>query len=181
MAKIKYCAKENKNVGTHSFYGVPLFNGVLTTEEICNEAFDGRSIEPTVAKAAIEEYMKAVRRNLLKGFRCKLGEDFLTIYPNIFVSVKDHEDENGNLVVATADMVKATNAKSRLGCTVSAKFSAEFARQVSWQKVDAQGNAIPEEEGEDITDNGNDNPEPPAVNPEPNTPGGGDNNGEDED
>ena len=33
MAKVKYFAKENKKVGTHSWYAVPLPGGTLTFEE----------------------------------------------------------------------------------------------------------------------------------------------------
>ncbi|MBQ1997483.1 MAG: hypothetical protein II238_03485, partial [Alphaproteobacteria bacterium] len=32
----------------------------------------------------------------------------------------------------------AANGKSRLGCTVAAKFSRQFSDEVSWQKVDPQ-------------------------------------------
>ena len=37
------------------------------------------------------EFMKAVKRNVLKGFRCQLGDNFLTVYPNLQLSVKDTE------------------------------------------------------------------------------------------
>ena len=30
MAKVKYYAKENSTIGTHSFYEVPIPNGTLT-------------------------------------------------------------------------------------------------------------------------------------------------------
>ena len=30
MAKVKYYAKENSTIGTHSFYAVPIPNGTLT-------------------------------------------------------------------------------------------------------------------------------------------------------
>ena len=70
--------------------------------------------------------------------------------------------------VAESKDVKANNAKSRLGCTVSSKFSSQFAAAVSWQKVDQNGNEVEEED--DITqgngnveggeDNGNDGPPP---------------------
>ncbi len=146
MAKIKYQAKENTKVGTHSFYAVPVFAGTLTTDEILEEALDGKSIEVSVAKAAIAEYMKAVQRNVMKGFRCQLGDQFLTIYPNLQLSVKDADG-----VVATADMLHAINGKSRLGCTVSTKFSSEFAANVSWQKVDGTGAEVSDE---DITESG---------------------------
>ena len=43
-------------------------------------------------KYCVTEFMKAVKRNVLKGFRCQLGDNFLTVYPNIQLSVKDTED-----------------------------------------------------------------------------------------
>ena len=173
MVKIKYVARENKKAGTHSFYAAPVFNGTLSQEELLEEAFDGKSVEPSIGRAAITEYMKTVKRNVLKGFRCKMGEDFLTIYPNIQASVKDYEDpKTHETVVVTADMLTANNAKSRIGCTVSTKFSAQFAQAVSWQKTDKSGAVI--EEGEDATQ-GNENVEGGGDNTQPN--GGNNNNG----
>ena len=55
------------------------------------------------------------------------------------------------------------NGKSRLGCTVAAKFSRQFSDEVSWQKVDPQAAAAASGE-EDITE----------------TPAGGDDNGGDD-
>lgn len=154
MAKVKYRVAENKKVGTHSFYAIPQFAGTLSTEEILDEALDGKSIEPSVAKAAIEEFMKAVQRNVLKGFRCQLGKEFLTVYPNLSCSVKDTKDkETGEVTVATADMVNAANGKSRLGCTVATKFSNQFAAEVKWQKVGTADDTAAEQ-GEDIVDGG---------------------------
>ena len=34
MAKVKYYAKENSSIGTHSFYAVPIPNGTLTFDEL---------------------------------------------------------------------------------------------------------------------------------------------------
>lgn len=167
MAKVKYGVKENKKTGTHSFYAVPIPNGVLTFDELIKEASQKTTYEESVIRACIEEYMKVVQQNAIKGFRCQLGKDFLTVYPNIQASVKDYTDaETHQLVVATADMVTARNAKSRLGCTVSAKFSDLFQREVSWQKVDQTGAAIDEE---DVNDQN------PANDPA--NQGGGGNNG----
>lgn len=154
MAKVKYFAKENKKVGTHSWYAVPLPGGTLTFEELCQEACDNTSIEPSLMRAAVTEYMKVVKRNVLKGFRVPVGDQFLFVYPNLSMSVKDELDQQGNVVkVATAKMVNALKGTSRLGATVSTKFSAEFANNVSWQKVDAK-TGLPIEEDEDITDGG---------------------------
>ena len=83
-----------------------------------------------------------------------MGEQFLTVYPSLSVSVRDSEDEKGNQVVATAKMVTASKGKSRLGASVSAKFSQEFAKNVSWQKVDEQTGAEVADDEEDIVDGG---------------------------
>ena len=171
MAKLKYYPKENVAMGTHSFYAVPIPNGTLTFDELLEEAMDGKSVEPSVAKACVTEFMKAVKRNVLKGFRCPLGENFLTVYPNLKLSVKDTKDpKTQETVVATADMLNAGNGKSRLGCTVSAKFSRQFADEVQWQKIDPTSAAAITGD-EDITD-GDDNTTP--------TPGGGTQDGNEE-
>ena len=150
MAKVKYYAKENTKLGTHSFYAVPVPNGTLTFDEVCEEACRNTSVEPSFMKAAVAEYMKAVKSNVLKGFRVPLGDQFLTIYPNLNASVKDAKDKDGNLVVATAKMLTANKGKSRLGASVSIKFSQQFAQEVSWQKIDERTGAAVEDE-EDIT------------------------------
>ena len=174
MAKIKVKIVENTRMGTHSFYAVPQWSGTLTTDEILEEALDGKSIEPSVAKAAIEEFMKAVQRNVKKGFRCQLGKEFLTVYPNIQASAKDEKDKTtGETIVATADMVNIAGGKSRLGCTVSKKFSAQFAADVSWSRIKGTADATDEDNEDDITQ-GNENTETPAG-------GGGSNGGENED
>ena len=152
MAKVKYTIKENTKVGTHSFYAVPVVNGSLDFLEVCEEACENTSIEPSLMRAAVTEYMKAVKRNVLKGFRCAVGEQFLFVYPNIMASIKDKKDDHGNIIeVATASKFSIAGAKSRLGASVSPKYSAQFAAEVSWQRVDASGAAI---EDEDITDGG---------------------------
>jgi hypothetical protein len=164
MAKIKVKIVENSRVGTHSFYAIPQWAGTLTTDELLEEALDGKSIEPSVARAAIEEFMKAVQRNVKKGFRCQLGKEFLTVYPNIQASAKDEKDKTtGAIIPATADMVNIANGKSRLGCTVSKKFSAQFAADVSWSRISGTSAATDEDTEDDITQ-GNENTETPANN-----------------
>ena len=154
MAKVKYYAKENTKVGTHSFYAVPVPNGTLTFNEVCEEACRNTSIEPSIMKAAVAEYMKTVQTNVLKGFRVPVGEQFITVYPNLNVSVKDTKNQDGTIKeVATAKMVTANKGKSRLGASVAIKFSQEFAQNVSWQKIDERTGAFVEDK-EDITDGG---------------------------
>lgn len=153
MAKVKYYAKENTKLGTHSWYAVPVPNGTLTFDEICKEACENTSIEPSLMRAAVTEYMKAVKRNVLKGFRVPVGEQFLTVYPNLNASVKDTKNQDGTVKeAATAKMLSASKGKSRMGASVSINFSKEFAMEVSWQKIDERTGAAVEEE--DITDGG---------------------------
>ena len=52
----------------------PSPNGTLTFDELLEEAMDGKSVEPSITKACVTEFMKAVKRNVLKGFRCQLGD-----------------------------------------------------------------------------------------------------------
>ena len=164
MAKVKYTLRENKKVGTHSIYALPVPNGTLEFGELCEEACEKTSIEPSLMRAAVAEYMKTVKRNVLKGFRCAVGEQFIYVYPNIEASLKDKKDNEGNVVeVATFKNFTLAGAKSRLGATVSKKYSAQFGAEVSWQRVDASGNVV---EDEDIVDDGD-------------TPGGGDEPGGD--
>jgi hypothetical protein len=182
MAKVKYTIKENKKVGTHSFYATPVPNGTLDFMEVCEEACENTSIEPSLMRAAVTEYMKAVKRNVLKGFRCALGEQFIYVYPNLEASLKDKKDAQGNVIeVAKIEDFTLAGAKSRLGATVSKKYSAQFAAEVSWQRVDASGAAVEEE---DITDNGDmpsggsdDNGDTPTPTPDPDNGGGSGDNG----
>ena len=152
MAKVKYYGKENNKVGRHSFYAVPVPNGTVEFDEVCEEACRNTSIEPSMMRAAVTQYMQAVQANVLKGFRVQVGEHFLIVYPNLFASVRDEVDKDGRVTkAATLKMLSAKKGKSRLGASVAVKFSQAFARNVSWQKVDERtGAEIPDEE--DITD-----------------------------
>ena len=45
MAKVKYYAKENSSIGTHSFYAVPIPNGTLTFDELARLSTNGAQEE----------------------------------------------------------------------------------------------------------------------------------------
>ena len=175
MATIKYAVKENSKTGTHSCYAVPVFNGTLSFDELCEEACDDNTYSVEEMKGCVSKFMKIVQREAARGFRCKLGNDFLTIYPNITCSVKNELNPDSTVKKATtAKDVRVQNGKSRLGCTVSSKFSQQFALSVSWQRVDKDGNVIEEED--DITQ-GNSNVDPNSTEPTNEEPNGGGNTG----
>lgn len=168
MAKVKFAIKENNTVGRHSFYAVPAFTGTLTSEELMEKACKNTSYEVSMGRAIISEYMKTVQEFLLMGYRCQLGDNFLFVYPNIQLSVKDELNQDGSIKkAATADMLKGSMAKGKVGCTVSSKFSKRFDIEVSWSKTDKNGNEIEDdatennenvESGSDNTQNSNNDP-----------------------
>ena len=179
---------------------MPIFNGTLSFNELCEEACEDNTYSVEEMTGCVSKFMKVVQREAARGFRCKLGTDFLTVYPNIQCSVKDELNPDKTVKKAAESKdVKANNAKSRLGCTVSPKYSLLFANSVSWQKVDKNGNVIEEdsvswqkvdkngnvieEEEDDITQgNGNVDPnsgETPTTPEAPENPGTGGGDGDD--
>lgn len=153
MAKIFYNYYENKKTGTHSWYAKPRFGVTLSMEDLLDDAFTGTSIEMSIGRAAVEQFKLAVKKAVLRGNRCNLGDDFLTLYPNLQLSVKDYKDKDGNLIVATPEMLDARNAVSRIGCTVSSKFSSEFSNSVKWEKEPKVTSAPTEEDATQDNEN----------------------------
>ena len=174
MPKVKYIVRENTKVGTHSFYAQAINTGTLTFDEMCDKACDKTSIEPSLMKAAVTEYMKKAQELLLMGYRVPLGDQFLFIYPSINVSVKDQINETTGEVIkpATADMVKVASAIGKVGASVSPKFSKHFDLEVGWQRIDDKGQELPDDD--DVTDT----PTTPTDGGQtPTTPTGGDDDG----
>ena len=72
---------------------------------------DGKSVEPSIAKACVTEFMKAVKRNVLKGFLfVSWATSSLTVYPNIQLSVRcgHRRPADSWPIVATAEMLNAS-------------------------------------------------------------------------
>ena len=149
--KIPYVARENTKVGVHSFYPQPIAKGTFGFDRMCKKAAKNTTIEEHTVRAAVLEYMKVAQEALLEGNRVEIGEQFITLYPNLKGSVKDYKDEKtGETVVVTAKDLTASKCKSRVGATVNRYFSDEFERQVSWVKTDKTGAVV--DEGEDATE-----------------------------
>ena len=171
--KIRYYARENKKVGTHSFFAQPIPNGTYGFEQLCEQASKNTTIEAHTIRAAVEEYMKVAREKLLDGFRVEIGAQFVTLYPNLQVNIKDYQDEKtGRTVVVTAKDLNALGAKSRVGATVNAEFSHQFAANVSWQKTDKSGAPV-EDEDDATVSNEEQAQSPSGDNGTQGNPGGG--------
>ena len=145
--KIEYFAKENTKVGTHSFYPQPKSKGTFGFERMCKKAARNTTVEEDTVRQAVREYMKCAQEALLEGYRVEIGEQFVTLWPNLRGSVKDELNQDGTVKkTVTAKDLTALKCKSRVGATVSAVFSDEFERQVKWVKTDKAGNVIDEED-----------------------------------
>lgn len=135
MALIKYCIKENKAVGTHSFYAQAVSYSTLDTKDLADEVSEGTGVNPAMVTMVLNRYADVVQRNVQRGHRVKLG-DVVVFFPQITASVKDEVDKDGKVTkVATADMLTLAGAKSTIGATVSQAVQQQFAARVSWKRV----------------------------------------------
>ena len=143
-----------------NFFHVAIIGTTLCALAALSSSCQNTDITPSIMRAAVTEYMKAAQNNLLKGFRVPVGEEFLFLYPNLRASAKDELNQDGTVKkAATADMVVPSKQKTRLGCSVSSKYSDKFASEVSWQRVDpVTGSEV--EGTEDVTDGGDNNNQP---------------------
>lgn len=146
MAVIKYCVKENKAVGTHSFFAQAVSYSTLDISDLASEVAENIGISPSTVKMVLERYAVVAERSIMRGHRVKLG-DLLTFYPQISASVKDELDKEGHVVKkATADMLSIAGCKSTIGATVSQAVQQQFAAKVSWKRV-GESDAVAKDDG----------------------------------
>lgn len=135
MATIKYQVKENKTLGTHSFYAQAVSFSTLDFNDLSEEVVEGLGITPELVNTILTRYMRVAKRNVLRGHRVKFG-DLLTIYPQISCSVKDELNADGTVKTpATADMLTISQAKGSIGATIAQNVQQSFAQSVSWKRV----------------------------------------------
>ena len=135
MALIKYCIKENKAVGTHSFYAQAVSYSTLDIKDLADEVSEGTGVNPAMVTMVLNRYADVVQRNVQRGHRVKLG-DVVVFFPQITASVKDEVDKDGKVTkVATADMLTLAGAKSTIGATVSQAVQQKFSAGVQWKRI----------------------------------------------
>ena len=131
---IRFEAKENNHVGTHSIYAEVVPSGTLTLGELLDESCDGCSVEAEITKAGITSLIKVIKRNLLKGYRCQI-DDLVTLYVSVKNNVKDYTDKDGNLVRVTKDMLDKRSSKVAVEAIVNRKFSKKISAEVELEKI----------------------------------------------
>ncbi len=156
MAIIEYSVKENKNLGTHSFYAQAISFSTLEFEDLAEEVVEGLGITPELVNTILTRYMRVAKRNVLRGHRVKFG-DLLTIYPQITCNVKDELNPDGTVkTVATADMLNVQSAKGTIGATIAQNVQLSFAQSVSWKRSTKSADSQSDEDNPTPTD---DNPD----------------------
>ena len=149
MAVINYSVKENKNLGTHSFYAQAISFSTLDFQDLADEVVEGLGITPELVNTILTRYMRVAKRNVLRGHRVKFG-DLLTIYPQISCSVKDELNDDGTVKkAATADMINVLQAKSTIGATIALSVQQSFAMSVSWKRITNATESETDESGDD--------------------------------
>ena len=114
---------------------------------MCKKAAKNTTVEEDTVRQAVREYMKVAQEALLEGYRVEIGDQFVTLWPNLRGSVKDELNQDGTVkTVVTAKDLTANKCKSRVGATVNPVFSSEFERMVKWVKTDKAGNVIDDED-----------------------------------
>lgn len=169
MAVIPYSIKENKNLGTHSFYTQASTFSTLTCDDMKEEIVEGLGISPEMVPTIIKRSMRVALRNVQRGHRVKLADD-ITLYPQLSCSVKDELNDDGTVKkAATADMINVQQGRSSIGATIAQSVQQEFAKNVSWRRVTDK-----DEEDTDTTDDpGTDTTDPDTDDtPGGSTPGG---------
>jgi hypothetical protein len=135
MAIVNYTIKENKNLGTHSFYCQAKSFSTLDFTDLAEEVVEGLGISPELVNTILTRYMRVAKRNVLRGHRVKFG-DLLTIYPQISCSVKDVLNDDGTVKTeANAEMLNIQNARGSIGATIALAVQQSFASSVSWHRV----------------------------------------------
>lgn len=161
MAIIKYTVKENKAVGTHSYYAQAVSYSTLDIDDLAEEVAESVGVSPFVVEAVINRYALVAEREVLRGHRVRLA-DLLTLYPQISASVKDKLDDQGKVLTrATAEQFTLANARSTIGATLSQTVQQNFSRHVQWKRV-----------GEDDATAKDQNPVAPTDNPSGDDGGG---------
>lgn len=152
MATINYLIKENKTLGTHSFYAQAVSFSTLDFNDLAEEVVEGLGITPELVSTILTRYMRVAKRNVLRGHRVKFG-DLLTIYPQISCSVKDELNDDGTVKTpATADMVNVSQAKGSIGATIAQSVQQSFAQSVSWKRVTESDDDTTTDPTDDPTD-----------------------------
>lgn len=135
MAIVKYTVKENKTLGTHSFYAQAVTYNTLSLEDLAVEICEGMGCNKSMVLGILNRLSEIVNREVVRGHRVNFA-GICTFYPQISASLKDVVDKDGKVITpATADKLSIAKAKSSIGCMVNADLVKQFAHDVQWKKV----------------------------------------------
>ena len=135
-SKAQYFIKEAVKLAKHCFYMTFRSRGTIDFETLATNALKGSTYRPSEVIGAMRLIKEQAIEYMATGFRVDIGEDFLTIWPNILGTVKDTVDPStGQTIVADPTKLSAEDAETRVGCTVARKYNKLVSKSIEWEKA----------------------------------------------
>ena len=146
-----------KNV--KGYYMRFMSRGVIDFQSLVNQALKGSTYSPREVLGSWDLIKDQALEYMRMGYRVDIGDEFLSIWPNIVGSIKDTIDPStGKTVTADPSKLRAANAETKISCTVNKKSQKSLANIIEWKKASKKDNGQVVEEEDDTVDP-NDNPE----------------------
>ena len=131
--------------------------GVIDFETLVNTSLKGSTFRPSEVLGAFELIKEGAIDFMALGFRVDIGNDFISIWPNIIGSVKDTVDPStGKVIPADPSKLTAADGETKVGCTVAKKYNKKVSKIIEWKKIKESDKP---EDLVDDTEDPNDNPE----------------------
>ena len=165
--------------GISGWYARPVFRGTLDFETFVREALEDTTFNANEVIGAFKVLQRKMILQLAKGFRIDIGVDFITLYPNCVLTVKDEVNPiTGQIIEAKPEMLKTPNLLTRIGCLVANKFKKAFDAEVDWEKVNKAGQSLEQQDDATQGNENVENGEPSSIDPstgtiDPSTGGNG--------
>jgi hypothetical protein len=147
----------NKNI--KGFFMKFTSRGVIDFQTLVNNALKGSTYSPREVLGAWDLIKDQSLEYMRMGYRVDIGDEFLTIWPCIIGSVIERIDPStGKTIPADPTKLKASNAETKISCTVNKKFVKQLKNVIEWKKASKRDNGQIVEEDDDTIDP-NENPE----------------------
>lgn len=145
--------------GIKGYYMRFMSRGVIDFQTLVNNALRGSTYSPREVLGAWDLIKDQALEYMRMGYRVDIGDEFLSIWPNIVGVIKDGIDPStGQTVPADPKKLRSSMAETKISCTVNKKYTKQLASIIEWKKASKTDNGQIVEE-EDATVDPNDNPE----------------------
>ena len=149
-------ASEIRFDGRHGWFAAFQSRGTVDWRTTVQDALEKTTYDPQEFISAFAIVLKQVQKEMARGYRVDIGEDFMTIWPNSKARVLDSIDPStGQTIVATPDDLKKVEIETKGGCTFYKSFIQTLSAMIKWKKVTGTSVDNQETEIEDATQDPN--------------------------